>query len=1122
MPVEVEIIEKLRSKKKVAKSAITRNVNRVRELINNKESVSKVRQYAKNIEEAREKARIVINELEKADPSSIEADGEWLVEVECDVTDALGEIADYLQESSQTEPQNPSISNEEQSSSENSTVISGNSRSSGLKGVKIPVFDGSPEKWPYFWGIFSSLVDNNKSLSDAIKLAHLNNSINDRVREVIACLTGEPGDYQKAVKLLSDRYGDPREVVDAHLHRITNWHNIKEKDRDAFERFADALQAAVFALDKPDYRHELSSMPLCTQLVRKLPPSEKDEWVRQIERKQVTENVKGLAEYAQLRVKLLRKRDRYNTPAPPKEDPKFNPKFAHKRAYLAKHRLGNVLYAMGFKVKGKSTVHTVGGVRTTLKSQRVRVPFAPAVTDIDVYAWTMKNICEPVQSVDWTEIKKQYEHLRDVPVMSAGETAVDVLLGLDAASLMAPLEVRAEKHDGEEDANHQWRKLWEIDSFGVRVEATTYTCSEQRAVDIMNETCRRVESGYELGLLWKADRPPLPNNFKSALSRLESVERLLQKDPKLADGYCKAINAYVEKGFAQKLSPEEFAMDGEQWLLPHHPVINSHKPLPRVVFDSAAKHDGVCLNDCLETGPSLHNDLPGILLRFRERPIALVGDVSDMFCHVLVKEEDRKYHRYLWRDMDSTRPPDVYEMNCLVFGDKSSPCEVNFAVIRTTEDNQDQWPEAVATVRRDIFVDDFYSSCNDVPQAVSLRADVSSLMAKGGFPMRKWLSSSPEVLATIPETERSISNENLHQGELPTGRALGVRGLDWDEPLPADIASEWVKWESEVAALKAFAVPRYIYSLSSKTLTRELVVFCDASEDACAAVAYMRAVLVDCEVIYHLVMAKTRLMPLKTISIPRGELMGCQLAVRLAKTICEQLGLSMLHVRYLSDSTTAIWWIHGELRNFQPFVANRVAEVISESDPGQWHHVRTDLNVADIATRRVAANDLKPESRWIDGPDFLKSDKSEWPIDDIPGPPSPTAQREMKKKVLGAKVVVTKLLDPSSYFNWLKLVRVTAWILRFCHNLRKKDRRNAEVLSVEELEEAELYWIKSAQQDRFGVEVESLSKGRPAAQASRIADLNPQLVNGILRVGGRIDKAELPWKAKHPIILDHV
>ena len=577
------------------------------------------------------------------------------------------------------------------------------------------------------------------------------------------------------------------------------------------------------------------------------------------------------------------------------------------------------------------TVDAVRGVRTILKSQRVRLPFAPALTKVDTYAWTMKNVCEPVHSVNWTEIKKQYDHLRDIPVDSVGEMTIDVLLGLDAAFLMAPLEVRRGKHDepyaeltrlgwviagpvpttsnaaklilrtrvveGEEDVNHQLRKFWEIDSFGVRAEETvTFTGSEQHAVDKMNETCRRVESGYELGLLWKDDKPQLPNNYETALCRLESVERRLRKDPKLADGYCQATNAYVEKGFARKLHPREHAMDGEQWLLPHHPVISPHKPLPRVVFDSASKHNGVCLNDCLEAGPSLHNDLPGILLRFRERPVALEGDVSDMFCHVRVKEEDRKYHRYLWRDLDSTRPPDIYEMNCLVFGDKCSPCEANFAVIRTTEDNQGHWPEAAARVRRDIFVDDFYTSCNDVPQAVDMRADVTSLMAEGGFPMRKWFSSSAEVLATIPEAERSISDESLEQGELPSGRALGTwwdaqsdtlglayahvespntpptkrgvlaklaslydplgwsspftvrakiilqrtwaRGLDWDMALPTDIASEWSKWELELVALKLFAVQRYIYSLSSKTLTRELVVFCDASEDAYAAVAY--------------------------------------------------------------------------------------------------------------------------------------------------------------------------------------------------------------------------------------------------------------------------------------------
>ena len=79
------------------------------------------------------------------------------------------------------------------------------------------------------------------------------------------------------MRLLIQRYGDPCKVVDAYLRRVTNWPQIKEKDCEGFERFADTLQAAVFALDRPDYKHELLSVPLCTQLVRKLPTIEKDE-----------------------------------------------------------------------------------------------------------------------------------------------------------------------------------------------------------------------------------------------------------------------------------------------------------------------------------------------------------------------------------------------------------------------------------------------------------------------------------------------------------------------------------------------------------------------------------------------------------------------------------------------------------------------------------------------------------------------------------------------------------------------------------------------------------------------------------------------------------------------------
>ncbi|XP_048576390.1 uncharacterized protein LOC125558915 [Nematostella vectensis] len=211
----------------------------------------------------------------------------------------MGEVVDYFSEDASSEPAN-------------SSDVMGNSSRSGLKEVQVPLFKGNREDWPYFWVIFKSLVHGNKTLSEPVKLAHLNNSLADNVKILISCLTGGPGDYEKAVKLLEGTFGDPRNVIEAHLNRITDWPAVRSDDRTGFEGFADALQAAVFALDNPTFQHELKSLPLCTQLVRKLPAEERDEWVRQVERGQVQEDLKGLAEWAQTRSKTLRMRERYN------------------------------------------------------------------------------------------------------------------------------------------------------------------------------------------------------------------------------------------------------------------------------------------------------------------------------------------------------------------------------------------------------------------------------------------------------------------------------------------------------------------------------------------------------------------------------------------------------------------------------------------------------------------------------------------------------------------------------------------------------------------------------------------------------------------------------------------
>ena len=155
--------------------------------------------------------------------------------------------------------------------------------------------------------------------------------------------------------------------------------------------------------------------------------------------------------------------------------------------------------------KQNLTVDAVGGVTTTVKSQRVRLSFVPSVTKANVNAWTMKNICAPVEAINWLEVKQHYVHLRDVSAESFGDGTVDVLLGLDAAALMAPVEVRRGEHtepyaeltplgwviagpvsttaslpgkrilcvqliEPEDDVNYQLRTFRVIDVFSVRVE----------------------------------------------------------------------------------------------------------------------------------------------------------------------------------------------------------------------------------------------------------------------------------------------------------------------------------------------------------------------------------------------------------------------------------------------------------------------------------------------------------------------------------------------------------------------------------------------------------------------------------------------------------------------------
>ncbi len=165
-------------------------------------------------------------------------------------------------------------------------------------------------------------------------------------------------------------------------------------------------------------------------------------------------------------------------------------------------------------------------------------------------------------------------------------------------------------------------------------------------------------------------RPCLPNNEPLAVTRLQHLKRRLMENQEYREHYVKFMEDVIENGDAERVVDE--GKEGEKWYIPHHEVYHSKKPGNlRVVFDCSARYKGTSLNDHLLTGPDLMNSLTGILLRFRQHPVALMCDIERMFHQFHVIEADRDYLQFLWWrngdfDTASTVPHESTSVWCFV------------------------------------------------------------------------------------------------------------------------------------------------------------------------------------------------------------------------------------------------------------------------------------------------------------------------------------------------------------------------------------------------------------------------------------------------------------------------
>lgn len=217
-----------------------------------------------------------------------------------------------------------------------------------------------------------------------------------------------------------------------------------------------------------------------------------------------------------------------------------------------------------------------------------------------------------------------------------------------------------------------------------------------------------------------------------------------------------------------------------------------------------------------------------------------------------------------------------------------------------------------------------------------------------------------------------------------------------------------------------------------------------------------------------------------------------------------------------TDSTITLAWIQKCPSTWKTFVANRVSEIQEATKPSSWRHISSSDNPADSASRGCLPGQIKNNSLWWYGPDWLQHDSTYWP----PQESHSTKVPEVKEVLT---VAVSRPYDIAERFScYNRLIRVVAYCRRFIANCRTPKSKEIEEMTVNEIEDSRKAIIRTTQERVFSEELACLKDGRNLNRKSKLLSLNPYLdKHNLLVVGGRLEHATLSDTEKHPCILPH-
>lgn len=744
----------------------------------------------------------------------------------------------------------------------------------------------------------------------------------------------------------------------------------------------------------------------------------------------------------------------------------------------------------------------------------------------------------------------------------------------------------------QETLNNTIKLFWELENIPVESPLTE---DEKLCEEIYKETTFRYPSGkYCVSLPFKNRVDGFINMRKIALNRFFFLEKKLAKDSDLKDQYVNCIREYLTLNHMRQVDPNDYP---NSYYIPHHSVIKETSTTTRlrVVFDASAKDASLhSLNENILNGPRLQLDLLDLLIQFRFYKVAFTADIEKMYRQIHINPNDEKYQLILWRE-STDQILKTFALGTVTFGTTSAPYLAVKTLQRLAEDEKASYPLGSNCLLKGFYVDDCIYGADSLEDALEIQSQTLQILKSAGFHLRKWSANRTELLEAVPESDREtktvlefdnkiavktlgiqwLPNKdefhfkvNLVDHTVHTKRSilsdvakifdplgwvapsvilvklliqrLWVENKNWDDPLSEELSSYWQDIRKSLLDLSEIKVPRWLFTTKKSSV--EIHGFADASQKAYAAAVYLKSTNgTDTQI--NLIFSKTKVAPLKTVSLPRLELMAAVMLAKMMDHLRSNLTIHNASYHYWSDSQIALAWICDDPHKRAVFVSHRVTEIQSTSNASQWRYVNTSENPADLGTRGILPSHLVHSKLWWNGPDFLKSfDANAFKMqsdENIELPP----EDDIKKKSVKAKSVLHNFLtsrrqniievssnimkfgfEKLNKFSTLnKLIRVVAYCLR----IKKVNRKSHIHISPLEFENALIVILKLVQNEAYSEEVEALSSGLGVSKNSKIHSLNPFMnsTDKLLRVSGRLGNAiHLNYDQKFPIILpkDHV